>query len=65
VLNEKSSRARGFFGIRLSEAERRLIERAASERPESVSRWIRNAAIERARLEVGKAGDQMSGGRGE
>jgi uncharacterized protein (DUF1778 family) len=46
------SRARGTMPIRISVAERRLIEAAAANRPEYVTTFVREAAIEAARREL-------------
>jgi uncharacterized protein (DUF1778 family) len=46
------SRARGTMAIRISVAERRLIEAAAASRPEYVTTFVREAAIEAARQEL-------------
>lgn len=52
------SRARATLAIRVSGAERRLLEAAAASRPEYLTVFVREAALETARREV------ASGGRG-
>jgi uncharacterized protein (DUF1778 family) len=60
ATEDTASRARDEVTIRLSRAERALIERAAAARPAFVASWIRDAAVERARQEVGKAAETPS-----
>lgn len=49
------SKARGVFHIRLSEAEKRILEAAAAQRPEYVSTYVREVALAAAREELAEA----------
>lgn len=49
---EVPSRARGVLAIRVSPAERRLLEAAAASRPEYLTTYVRQSAIEAARREL-------------
>ena len=43
---------RGTIAIRMSDAERRIIEAAASAQPQYVTTYIREAALEAARRDL-------------
>lgn len=58
------SRARGVLAIRVSDAERRLLEAAAATGPEYLGRFVREAALAVAREEVLK-GTERIGASGE
>ena len=49
------SKARGTMAIRLSDAERAIIEAAAVARPEYPTTFVREAALEVARRELAEA----------
>ena len=49
------SRARRTMAIRLSAAERDIIEKAAAARPEYPTKFVREAALDAARQELAKA----------
>ena len=46
------SRARDTLAIRVSATERRIMEAAAAQRPEYLTRWIREVAMDAARREL-------------
>jgi len=48
------TRARGTLAIRVSPAERRILEAAAAMVPEYVSAWVRETALTAARQQLAK-----------
>ena len=51
------SRARGTMPIRISAAERAILAAAAANRPEYLTTWVREVALEAARRELAEADD--------
>jgi uncharacterized protein (DUF1778 family) len=50
------SKARGLLAIRLSTQERAVLEAAAASRPEYLTTFVREAALEAARRELAGSG---------
>ena len=57
------SRARGLITVRVSAAERRLLEAASAARPEYLTTYIREVALQAARrdLTIVDAGQESGG----
>lgn len=55
---EVPSKARGVLAIRVSKAERQLLEAAAAQRPEYVTTYVREAAIRAARKELAQEAEE-------
>ena len=53
-MQKPPSRERPVYTLRLSPAERSLLEAAATARAEYLAEYIRNAAVDRARRELGR-----------
>jgi len=51
------SKARGTLPIRISAAERAILQAAAASRPEYLTTYVRKVALEAARRELAEAGD--------
>jgi len=57
---EVPSKARGTLAIRVSPAERRILEAAAASRPEFLTTFVREVALQAAREVIRREGDHHS-----